>query len=67
MTVDFSPLWALKLREDTVALRKTKLGLHHPYTLRCRNDLGASYLNLGRPADALQLFEETLARSCWPS
>ncbi len=52
---------ALKLREETLALRQTKLGADHPSTLLSMNALGDSYSSLGRHNDALKLREQTLA------
>jgi serine/threonine protein kinase/tetratricopeptide (TPR) repeat protein len=52
---------ALKLREETLALRKAKLGPDHPDTLMSMNNLAISYHDMGRHADALKLCEETLA------
>jgi tetratricopeptide (TPR) repeat protein len=52
---------ALKLQEETLALRKAKLGVDDPGTLVTMNNLANSYAVLGRHADALKLFEETLA------
>jgi hypothetical protein len=52
---------ALKLREETLALSKAKLGPDHPDTLTTMNDLADSYAALGRQAEALKLHEETLA------
>jgi tetratricopeptide (TPR) repeat protein len=52
---------ALKLQEETLALRKSKLGPDHPDTLRSMHGLAYSYAALGRHKDALQLNEETLA------
>jgi tetratricopeptide (TPR) repeat protein len=52
---------ALKLREETLALRKAKLGPDHPDTLMSMNNLAVSYRDTGRYADALKLYEETLA------
>ncbi|MGO9921798.1 MAG: tetratricopeptide repeat protein [Isosphaeraceae bacterium] len=52
---------ALKLREETLALRKAKLGPDHPDTVASRGNLALSYLGLGRPAEAVKLAEETLA------
>jgi tetratricopeptide (TPR) repeat protein len=52
---------ALKLREETLALRKAKLGPDHPDTLASMNNLANSYDHLGRLADTLKLREETLA------
>ena len=47
---------ALKLHEETLALRKTKLGPDHPDTLMSMNNLAASYAAAGqneRAPDAL--------------
>jgi serine/threonine protein kinase/tetratricopeptide (TPR) repeat protein len=52
---------ALKLREETLALKKAKLGADHPHTLKSMNNLANSYAALGRHAEALKLYEETLA------
>ena len=52
---------ALKLHQETLALRKAKLGPDHPDTLVSMNNLAASYYYLGRHAEALKLHEETLA------
>ena len=52
---------ALKLREETLALQKAKLGPDHPDTLSSMDNLAISYADLGRHADALKLREETLA------
>jgi len=52
---------ALKLNEQTLALRKAKLGPDHPDTLASMNNLAYNYADLGRQAEALKLREETLA------
>ena len=52
---------ALKLFEETLAMRKAKLGPDHPDTLRSMKHLADGYFNLGRHAEALKLREETLA------
>jgi tetratricopeptide (TPR) repeat protein len=52
---------ALKLAEETLALRKAKLGPDHPDTLWSMHSIADSYHNLGRHGDALKLREETLA------
>ena len=52
---------ALKLCEETLALKKAKLGPDHPDTLMSMNNLAGSYAALGRHAEALKLIEETLA------
>jgi serine/threonine protein kinase len=51
---------ALKLREETLQLRKAKLGSDHPDTLRSMYDLAMSYFFAGRSQEALKLSEETL-------
>jgi len=51
---------ALKLREETLALRKARLGPNHPDTLTSMSNLANSYDDVGRYADALNLREETL-------
>jgi tetratricopeptide (TPR) repeat protein len=50
------------LFEQTLTLRKAKLGSDHPDTLTTLHNLANSYAALGRHADALPLFEQTLAR-----
>jgi tetratricopeptide (TPR) repeat protein len=52
---------AFKLREETLQLRKAKLGPDHPDTLMSMSNLAVSYSELGRLDEALKLFEETLA------
>ena len=52
---------ALKLDEETLALRKAKLGPDHPDTLMSMNNLAISYAAAGQNDRALKLFEETLA------
>jgi tetratricopeptide (TPR) repeat protein len=54
------PLEALKLNEETLRLRKAKLGLDHPDTLASMNNLAKSYVAAGRILEALKLQEETL-------
>jgi eukaryotic-like serine/threonine-protein kinase len=51
---------AVKLHEETLALRKAKLAPDHPDTLKSMNNLAVSYQMLGRYAEALKLNEETL-------
>jgi serine/threonine protein kinase/tetratricopeptide (TPR) repeat protein len=51
---------ALKLSEETLAVRKTKLGPDHPDTLISMGNVANSYRAVGRHADALRLNEETL-------
>jgi tetratricopeptide (TPR) repeat protein len=52
---------ALELHEETLALRKGKLGPDHPDTLQSMSDLASSYAAPGRHAEALKIREETLA------
>ena len=49
------------LYEETLVLRKAKLGPDHPDTLRTMNNLAITYHALGREAEALELREKTLA------
>ena len=51
---------ALPLFEETLKLRKAKLGPDHPDTLASMNNLAGSYAALGRHSEALPLYEETL-------
>jgi eukaryotic-like serine/threonine-protein kinase len=50
----------LKLKEETLTLRKSRLGHDHPDTLMSMNNLANSYERLGRKEDAHKLWEETL-------
>jgi tetratricopeptide (TPR) repeat protein len=52
---------ALKLQEETLALRKAHLGPDHPDTLASMSNLANSYAAVGRHEDALKLHEEALA------
>jgi serine/threonine protein kinase/tetratricopeptide (TPR) repeat protein len=52
---------ALKLNQETLALRKAKLGRDHPDTLMSMINLASNYYSLGRHADAIKLHEEALA------
>ena len=52
---------ALPLYEETLALRKSKLGPDHPDTLVSMNNLAEGYKAVGNFDRALPLFEETLA------
>src|SRR5262249_15506108 len=52
---------AAKIREETLTLRKAKLGDSHPDTLESMRDLTDSYFALERYADALKLYDETKA------
>ncbi len=47
--------------EETLALRKAKLGPDHPDTLKSMNNLAISYADAGQFERALKLLEETLA------
>jgi pentatricopeptide repeat protein len=51
---------ALKLYEETVRLKKAKLGPDHPDTLLSMGNLANSYHDAGRTEEALKLLEETL-------
>jgi tetratricopeptide (TPR) repeat protein len=51
---------ALPLYEETLRLRKAKLGPDHPHTLRSMSSLAAGYRAAGQLDRALPLFEETL-------
>jgi tetratricopeptide (TPR) repeat protein len=53
---------ALKLNEETLALRQARLGPNHPDTLMSMHNLARSYHALGRYSEALKLHEETLAK-----
>ncbi len=52
---------ALRLREETFALRKAKLGPDHVDTLRSMSNLAISYFDVGRHVEALKLNKESLA------
>jgi len=52
---------ALKLHEETLALRQTRLGPSHRDTLTSMNNVASSYDAVGRRGDALELREKTLA------
>jgi tetratricopeptide (TPR) repeat protein len=52
---------ALKLHQETLALRRAKLGLDHPDTLWSMLGVATTCAQLGRHADAIKLYEETLA------
>jgi hypothetical protein len=52
---------ALKLREETLALQKTKLGPDHPNALLSMISLAVSYAAVGRYDDAIKLLEERQA------
>ena len=52
---------ALPLLEETLALRKAKLGPDHPDTLTSMNNLADGYRAAGQLDRALPLYEETLA------
>jgi tetratricopeptide (TPR) repeat protein len=52
---------AVKLHEETLALRKAVLGPEHADTLSSMNSLGNDYAHVGRHVDAFKLREETLA------
>jgi tetratricopeptide (TPR) repeat protein len=52
---------ALKVEEETLSVRKARLGPVHPDTLTNMNNLANRYGQLARFADAVKLHEETLA------
>jgi tetratricopeptide (TPR) repeat protein len=52
---------ALELREETLALRKAKLGPDHRDTMQSMHNLAISYADMGRHTEAMELNEETLA------
>ena len=52
---------ALPLYEETLALRKARLGDRHPDTLGTLSDLGDRHLELGSPDKALPLFQQAAA------
>ena len=52
---------ALKLYEETLALRRATLGPNHLDTLTNMGDLAGAYQGLGRTEEALRLTEETFA------
>ena len=54
------PDLALPLFEETLELRKAKLGPEHPDTLASMNNLAVAYQAAGKLDLALPLFEETL-------
>ena len=54
---------ALKLHEETLAQRRSKLGPDHPHTLLSMNDLALSLHALGHHAEALKLIGETVELS----
>ena len=51
---------ALPLFEETLKLRKAKLGLDHPHTLTSMNNLAVTYQAAGKADLALPLYEKTL-------
>ena len=51
---------ALPLFEETLKLRRVRLGRDHPDTLRSMNHLASAYRDTGKLDLALPLFEETL-------
>lgn len=52
---------ALNVREEMLALRKTRLGPVHHDTLISMSNLASSYSVVDRHPEALKLFEEVLA------
>jgi hypothetical protein len=55
------PVDVVKLHEETLALRKARLGPDHADTLASMEDLATGYAAAGRRAEALELRQETLA------
>jgi hypothetical protein len=51
---------ALPLYEETLNLRKARLGAYHPATLTSMDSLASGYLEAGKLDLALPLYEETL-------
>ena len=54
---------ALKLHEETLALRKAKLGPDHPHTLYSMGNLAHSLVILDRGAEAVPIIDECLQRA----
>ena len=54
---------ALKLREETLALRKAKLGPDHPDTLMTMGNLAESLVALDRPSEAVAIIDDCLRRA----
>src|SRR5262249_35039366 len=52
---------AFKLNEETLALRKARLGPQHPDTLVTMNNLADSYIAVGEMVKAGAILQETLA------
>ena len=57
----FTPEDAIRLHEETLAVRERVLGAEHPDTLVSRNNLANAYQQAGRTEEAMRLYEETLA------
>ncbi len=53
---------ALRIGEETLALRTARLGPDHTSTLASMNNLANSYEELGRYAEALKIHQETFER-----
>jgi RNA polymerase sigma factor (sigma-70 family) len=53
--------WAIELGEPLTADLERRLGPDHPDTLNARNSLAAAYLAAGRTAEAITMFQRTLA------
>ena len=54
---------ALKLREETLALQKAKLGPDHPDTLISMGNLAESLVALDRPSEAVAIIDDCLRRA----
>ncbi len=53
----------MKLREQTLALRKAKLGPDHPDTLLSMSNLAESLVALDRPSEAVAIIDDCLRRA----
>jgi tetratricopeptide (TPR) repeat protein len=51
---------AIKMFQATLSPMESRLGLDHPDTLKCRNNLAAAYWKAGRLDRSVPLFEATL-------
>ena len=54
---------ALKLREETLALRKAKLGPDHPDTLNTMIGVAQSLVALDRPSESVAIIDDCLRRA----
>src|SRR5439155_15325509 len=51
----------LKFHEEALKLRRSKLGDDNPETLQSMNNVAFMYSSVGRHAEALKLYEESVA------